>query len=1323
MSLLAATQIPRPSDEQAFERASIALWRHLLEDPNVQRNGRRGQRQNGVDLFGIRKNDASWYVGVQCKLKSEGQLLTESEIKSEVQKALTFRPQLREYFITTTAPDDVRMQELARAISVDLANDGIAMRVSVWGWNTLEERISEHAEARKLFDPTFDPFSEALLKETRAISTKQDSSHTEVISRLSRVETLITSQVRSLPGEGLINSNGFDTQLDAEIDQYRELMHEGKPQTALLLLQKLLARVEASANGRIIFRIKANIGHCYLAQGLDTEAAELLLSAYGYCPTEPKAIANKVLGLLLLGEWRQALALGRPQLEADPTNEWLAGYLIQAASYDDTVNDPVANIPEALRSTESVHFGIVQFLRRRGTPQEWWSAARAALDAYPTREFFIRCAAEADLEEIVSDEQFQRSRCLPQDKRQRLQKATNSLLLLWDKRRAQEGPFLAQDSALCANVMGGFYALNELNRAVEIGQQGLTVAPDDQELTLRTVAMALETGSTDLAESLVQKLPVDSSSSLMRFRIHANRGNWAAIVQLCQEERFEVPRPEEHVVATTRKIAEMFVTGKQGDDRKRTLLECARFAATDPRASIVVADIAHRCGLAEVSEAAFDSALSGIDAHSHLSERFMVANYAARHDRSGTAVDLLLNYVAEDHDTVELQTLARSLGNDTPVRQRALDFFERLPAHVAQLPFYLNALGLMHFNRGALLDSEFALRRAASIKPTLDNYIPLIHVLHRLDRNDELQTLAREIDLNRVEGTPAQKLFLAQVLLKYGDRAVALAYGYSALQSAKDDEEAALRYLGLLMGDPKAGDLPHLERVSVDTWVQLEDEHWQTYSFVIEGDRDRPSEDVFSPSHPTAAAVIGLRIGDEFAMPTSFGFEHKWKVAEIKHKYLHALHDIMEHFQNRFPHSGAIGRVTVEDGDLTPILDRIKRHSESRRRFADLYQKQRCPLNLLASRQGLSSIGFAQYIRFLGLDIRSCLGTEGERAAGRELIRNSSGKGAVLDTYTAWTAAELNVLGVLKRVFGYVIVPQSTVDELKKLRDEYQFSTAESMSVAWHNGAFVRQVTTAEDAAERRAYVSELVERIVAECEVRPVVANNNPSESARIIHEYLGTHILDSAHLAGVTHILVSDDMHMREYCAAACSVQGVWLQLVFQFAVEMGFMEAAQYVEAITALSARRHGHISLDAKTVVECFRAESENNLSRFRAITHFIGSPEADMKSHIYVVAQALNEIWRENGHSMKHKRAVGILLEQLLRYRTHDWAVVLAYVTRGSITDARDYIRSWTVGHFMDVREVDLAVQRIEDSVIERQMEHTSSPRRSRVRARDAKIK
>lgn len=149
MPTYAATQIPKPVDEQAFERACVVLWMCLLKDPNVQQNGRRGQRQNGVDIFGLRDGDPSHLVGVQCKLKSDGQELSEDEINEEFRKALTFTPTLTEYFIVTTAPDHVRHHEFARTLSHDLGKQGRRMAFAVWGWNTLQTRIAQFVDAHK----------------------------------------------------------------------------------------------------------------------------------------------------------------------------------------------------------------------------------------------------------------------------------------------------------------------------------------------------------------------------------------------------------------------------------------------------------------------------------------------------------------------------------------------------------------------------------------------------------------------------------------------------------------------------------------------------------------------------------------------------------------------------------------------------------------------------------------------------------------------------------------------------------------------------------------------------------------------------------------------------------------------------------------------------------------------------------------------------------------------------------------------------------------------------------------------------------------------
>lgn len=320
MSLLAATQIPKPADEQAFERACIPLWIDILKDPTVTRNGRRGQRQNGVDLYGARAGDPSNGVGIQCKLKGDGKSLNEDEVRGEVEKALTFKPPLREYYIVTTAPDDVAMQELARLITSELFDAGTKMRVFVWGWNTLEEKIFQSAEARKAFDPAYSPYSDAILANTDQIIVAQDAAGRN-LADIKEQLTLLQSRAFSMPGDGTISVASYEKALDAEIDCYRELNNSGKPQTALALLDGLIDRVKDTASGRLLFRIKANIASCHLRLGDEKRAGDLLLEAYDHAPEEPKAVANKAFGLLVLGKPADALAFARDAITKEPTND------------------------------------------------------------------------------------------------------------------------------------------------------------------------------------------------------------------------------------------------------------------------------------------------------------------------------------------------------------------------------------------------------------------------------------------------------------------------------------------------------------------------------------------------------------------------------------------------------------------------------------------------------------------------------------------------------------------------------------------------------------------------------------------------------------------------------------------------------------------------------------------------------------------------------------------------------------------------------------------------------------------------------------------
>src|SRR5262245_24679522 len=98
-----SVNIPAPKDWQAFERKIRLLFEHSLNDPHTQNNGRIGQPQHGVDVYGKRGGPGGHYVGVQCKGKdaSYGGAISKAELEAEVEASKDFVPSIREFVLVT----------------------------------------------------------------------------------------------------------------------------------------------------------------------------------------------------------------------------------------------------------------------------------------------------------------------------------------------------------------------------------------------------------------------------------------------------------------------------------------------------------------------------------------------------------------------------------------------------------------------------------------------------------------------------------------------------------------------------------------------------------------------------------------------------------------------------------------------------------------------------------------------------------------------------------------------------------------------------------------------------------------------------------------------------------------------------------------------------------------------------------------------------------------------------------------------------------------------------------------------------------------------
>ncbi|TWB93204.1 hypothetical protein FBZ93_111243 [Bradyrhizobium macuxiense] len=1287
MSLLAATQIPKPADEQAFERASIVLWRGLLRDPNVQRNGRRGQRQNGVDLFGVRNGDPGHVVGIQCKLKSDGHVLNADEVRGEVQKALTFRPDLREYFVTTTAPDDGTLHELARELSLEQKGKGRSILIYVWGWNTLEERISEDADARKQFDPDYGAFSERILERVDRVATLQQDVRATVQAGLSQLEARFArfETIHIVPGDATSGASALEAQLDAEINQYRDLANNGKPRTARSLLERLLARVAASASGRILFRIKANIGSCLLALGEDETAAALLAEAYDHAPAEPKAVANKAFSLLLQERWQETLLFGKAALDADPGNETVAGYLVQAARFDLAIEEPLDLVPAGLRESLPVVIGRVDTLRHRERTPAWREAARQVLAAFPQDRHARQFAADADLDEILRLETVQRTHRLTADQRERVVHAAGVLRGYWDEARTSEGAVRPEDAALCSNLIVAYQLLDDIPAALEIARQGLAAVPQDMEIAKRAALAAIEGHDDTLARGLLPRLPPGPDATILAFRYHAVHGEWEKVAEISRRPIEQIPDIERLLVATAGRLAALKI--ERPNDREEKIQAIADEVVGDARACIVVADFAQMEDFTAIADAAFHAAIIALGTDSHISARLMVAQHAAHRGEPDKVADLLDGHVAEDHDHDALRTLARAFVNDSPIRARAIRFFQRLPAEIRSREFYVHAESLLHYNRGALKDAEACLRKAIALSNDLTNYLTLFSTLRRLDRRTEVRPILENIDPLVLKGSPGQKMYFAQAMFAEGLCGPALDFAYATLQSARNDPDAALRYFGLMMLDPNGRHTPRPRVAGLDTWLRLEGAQGETTQFIIAEGPDRPADGLLSPTHPLAAAAIGLEVGDTFVIAAAFGDGTTWRVAEIKHKYLHALHDVMGNFQTRFPDAQGFYTLKMREGDVQPALDQVRKVAESNRKLADLYLLQHLPMAMVASRLGRDAIGFAEYIRSLDHEIATCTGTLQERDGARDAIARQRTSGAVLDTYAAWTAATMDAFDVLIAVFGRLVVPRSCIDELQRLRDRDSFAEfGPSMTIGWHDGQYVRQEHTAEDLGARQTFIAVQLKKIEANCAIVPVAAPDTPSELAVTLTDAFGVDVFDAAYVAAEGYVLLSEDIYFREMAAAAVThgITSVWLQAVSAFAFESSLIDAQRYADFTTKLSWRRHGHVSVDAAILWNVLLADTSPDLANYRVTSAYIGTQNAELKSHLRVTLGFLDQIWlRERAPDLKELSATGILLEQLTRYRNSDWPFVLAVLKRTVTSDLRSYIDQWVVGHFL----------------------------------------
>ncbi len=140
----AKLQLRKPERWQDFESLCKKLWGEIWQAPEIKKNGRSGQAQHGVDIYGVPKGETGYY-GIQCKGKDDytNSTLTEKEVDKEIENAKSFDPPLKKFYFATTANKDAQIEAYVRNKDLDSRAKG-GFEIHLYSWEDIVDLIDEN---------------------------------------------------------------------------------------------------------------------------------------------------------------------------------------------------------------------------------------------------------------------------------------------------------------------------------------------------------------------------------------------------------------------------------------------------------------------------------------------------------------------------------------------------------------------------------------------------------------------------------------------------------------------------------------------------------------------------------------------------------------------------------------------------------------------------------------------------------------------------------------------------------------------------------------------------------------------------------------------------------------------------------------------------------------------------------------------------------------------------------------------------------------------------------------------------------------------------
>lgn len=1302
MSTFTQYQIPAPRSWDAFEDLCHDLWRRIWNDPKTQKNGRRGQAQCGVDVYGCPDSNGN-YEGVQCKGKDRGygSKLTLAELRAEVEKAKDFTPKIRHFIIATTAPNDANLQKEARLISEAHRKLGL-FGVDVYGWDEVASRIDDYPELKDKHFPELGPnmqqfvSSLALMNENQiAESEKAEQRHTEQFALLRSVAAAL-----GIDGRGSERSSDNPTEkiLNEQIDHCRQLIKQHKYKIALEGLKGLRDHNWEVATDRTRFRLVTNIATSLLGLGVTDEATQLYFEAAKYDPRDEKALCNIAFAYLLKGDAAQCMVAARQAISVHPESSRAYSLLLAALVDNDDVLDPELLVPEHLKDTSDVAYSLSRFFIKKGNTQkgyEWMTRAYKK----DNEDIEIRAGmAETILDIQFKDEKVSLGMSFSSDQRSQIEEACTILEKVWNEIRLSDIPerFLPY----LHNLVSAKMLLGEKDKALEIAGEVLRIFPLYSEMSRQLIVISAKDGQFDQALKILERLDDNAFAGklLMQADILAelNRNDEA----LVKVELFLKNTADIRLASAAKNLRIKLLMDSSGIDA--ALTEAIRLTGEYPEdvlAFVQVANLELIKGHPDNAESALQHAKNLAEKSGGYPERISVAEAFFERKRYGEAA-IIYEKLISGSDSLAMQRLLLCL-LETDHRRSALDIIKSLPKEDLEKPFYTKFAGVLHRRLGNLDEAIKHFKKYLEIVP--DNLQVWLGWVEASHRNGDQEAVSKFISKGQdfPKANASDQVQLSHLYHLYGNIAEALRLAYRTRRTFSSDPQAHLGYISLILNLKDDGHfLNETIEVASDTVFAVKTTDGVQEIFIIESELVcNPDLGEIGPDHPLAVRSIGSKVGDTIVIDENqFGCS-VGEIVWIKHKYLHMFHETLQCFEKKFPGSKGVCLAQIKNSgetekDFEPIFSAVSRQHSAVMQIENTYVSHHLPVPVVAQLTGTHPIDTWAGMAARGaVKLKWCDGTHQERQHAFNLIDKFRGL-FVIDATTFYNIYLLDIQEIIQKVVGIFGICQSSLDLLERLVLERKFSESQGHNTLRKEGdKFIYHEIPPEVVKDAKVKIEMAIEWAKNNCTILPAVPKVDYDFQSLDINDLMDGSFYDTFLAAdGIEGALLCDDQNLRLLGHGLFQIDGVWLQPVLMEAFNGGILDEKQYADLIATFIGANYSFVTIDSGVLISWAEQFNWEPCPKFKQLASMLGDPTSDLESSLSVAIGFLNYVW---GRTLGDRNCANFLYSVLNIMLEHHWGqyehILEKVVFRllSSIANRRRVkllfaaVDGWCKGHFV----------------------------------------